>query len=132
MLATFSYVHVRGKQRRGRGPRETQTALFAARLSAAAELGRQACWSRPRVRRTLSPASGNPPFVLCQHPQKSLLLSRLRPGGDLLRFVQLSRHLSFRQSLAYLEQQSVPLTDPADVLEMFRRALPNGTSRRRL
>ena len=53
-------------------------------------------------------------------------------GGDLLRFVQLSRHLSFRQSLAYLEQQSVPLTDPADVLEMFRRALPNGTSRRRL
>jgi DNA primase catalytic core len=38
-------------------------------------------------------------------------------GGDLLRFVQLSRHLSFRQSLAYLEQQSVPLTDPADVFE---------------
>jgi DNA primase catalytic core len=38
-------------------------------------------------------------------------------GGDLLRFIQLSRHLSFRQSLAYLEQQSVPLTDPADVLE---------------
>ena len=27
-------------------------------------------------------------------------------GGDLIRFVQLSRHLSFRQSLAYLEQQS--------------------------
>ena len=25
-------------------------------------------------------------------------------GGDLIRFVQLSRHLSFRQSLAYLEQ----------------------------
>jgi DNA primase catalytic core len=38
-------------------------------------------------------------------------------GGDLLRFIQLSRRLSFRQSLAYLEQQSVPLTDPADVLE---------------
>jgi DNA primase len=38
-------------------------------------------------------------------------------GGDLLRFIQLSRHLSFRQSLAYLEQQSVPLTNPADVLE---------------
>src|SRR5207249_10822686 len=37
-------------------------------------------------------------------------------GGDLLRFVQFSRHLSFRQSLAYLEQQSVALTDPADVL----------------
>jgi len=38
-------------------------------------------------------------------------------GGDLIRFVQLSRHLSFRQSLAYLEQQSAPTTDPADVLE---------------
>jgi DNA primase catalytic core len=38
-------------------------------------------------------------------------------GGDLLRFVQLSRHLSFRQSLACLEQQSAPSTDPADVLE---------------
>jgi DNA primase len=38
-------------------------------------------------------------------------------GGDLLRFVQLSRHLSFRQSLAYLEQQSAPPIDPADVLE---------------
>jgi DNA primase catalytic core len=38
-------------------------------------------------------------------------------GGDLLRFVQLSRHLSFRQSLAYLEQLSAPPADPAAVLE---------------
>jgi DNA primase catalytic core len=37
-------------------------------------------------------------------------------GGDLLRFVQLSRHLSFRQSLAYLEQLSAP-AEPAAVLE---------------
>src|SRR5487761_761286 len=80
MLAAFSYVRFRGKQRRGRGPRKTQTVPFAARLFAAAELGRPACWSRPRVRRPLSPASGNTPFVLCQCPQKSLLLSRLRPG----------------------------------------------------
>jgi len=29
-------------------------------------------------------------------------------GGDLIRFVQLSRHLSFPQSLAYLEQLAVP------------------------
>jgi DNA primase len=35
-------------------------------------------------------------------------------GGDLLRFVQLSRHLSFRQCLAYL---SVLTADPADILE---------------
>ena len=38
-------------------------------------------------------------------------------GGDLLRFVQLSRHLSFRQSLAYLEQHNFPPTDPAAVLQ---------------
>jgi len=38
-------------------------------------------------------------------------------GGDLIRFVQLSRHLSFRQSLAYLEQQSILSTDSAAVLE---------------
>jgi DNA primase catalytic core len=37
-------------------------------------------------------------------------------GGDLIRFVQLSRHLSFRQSLAYLEQQNAA-ADPGDVLE---------------
>ena len=38
-------------------------------------------------------------------------------GGDLIRFVELSRHLSFSQSLAYLEQQSVSPTDPAAMLE---------------
>ena len=38
-------------------------------------------------------------------------------GGDLLRFVQLSRHLSFRQSLAYLEQLSAPPADSAVVLQ---------------
>jgi DNA primase len=38
-------------------------------------------------------------------------------GGDLIRFVQLSRHLSFRQSLTYIEQQSAPPTDHAAVLE---------------
>lgn len=37
-------------------------------------------------------------------------------GGDLIRFVELSRHLSFRQSLAYLLQQGAPSADPA-VLE---------------
>ena len=38
-------------------------------------------------------------------------------GGDLLRFVQLSRQLSFRESLAYLEQLSAPPADAAVVLE---------------
>jgi len=37
-------------------------------------------------------------------------------GGELIRFVQLSRHLSFRQSLAHLEPQIAP-ADPADLLE---------------
>jgi len=36
-------------------------------------------------------------------------------GGDLIRFVELSQHLSFRQSLTYLEQQST-LADPDTVL----------------
>jgi DNA primase catalytic core len=38
-------------------------------------------------------------------------------GGDLLRFVQLSHHLSFRQSLAYLQQESAAPADPDAVLE---------------
>ncbi|HEY6372042.1 MAG TPA: CHC2 zinc finger domain-containing protein [Candidatus Sulfotelmatobacter sp.] len=38
-------------------------------------------------------------------------------GGDLIRFVELSRQLSFRQSLTYLERQSAPPTEPAAVLE---------------
>src|SRR5215472_2606725 len=38
-------------------------------------------------------------------------------GGDLIRFVQLSRHLSFRQSVAYLEQRSTVPTDSVAVLE---------------
>jgi DNA primase len=36
-------------------------------------------------------------------------------GGDLIRFVELSQHLSFRQSLTYLEQQSA-LANPDAVL----------------
>src|SRR3989442_14555265 len=36
-------------------------------------------------------------------------------GGDLIRFVELSQHLSFRQSLAFLEQQSA-VADPTAVL----------------
>jgi DNA primase catalytic core len=38
-------------------------------------------------------------------------------GGDLIRFIELSHHLSFRQSLAYLEQQSTPAVDSAAMLE---------------
>jgi len=38
-------------------------------------------------------------------------------GGDLIRFVELSQHLSFQQSLAYLERQSALPFDPAAVLE---------------
>lgn len=37
-------------------------------------------------------------------------------GGDLIRFVELSQHLSFRQSLTYLRQQTGS-EDPAAVLE---------------
>jgi DNA primase len=50
-------------------------------------------------------------------------------GGDLIRFVELSRHLSFRQSLAYLEQHSAAPASPAAVLEQatafYQRQLPH-------
>ncbi len=38
-------------------------------------------------------------------------------GGDLIRFVELSQHLSFRQSLAYLERQKASPAEAADLLE---------------
>jgi DNA primase len=38
-------------------------------------------------------------------------------GGDLIRFVQLSRRLSFRQSLACLDSQTTPEADPVAVIE---------------
>ena len=38
-------------------------------------------------------------------------------GGDLIRFVELSRRVSFRQSLACLEQPTSPVIDSAVVLE---------------
>lgn len=42
-------------------------------------------------------------------------------GGDVIRFVELSRHLSFRETLSYLEQQQsaspVNVVDSAAVLE---------------
>jgi DNA primase len=38
-------------------------------------------------------------------------------GGDLIRFVELSRHLSFRESLAYLDLGTTPEADSATVFE---------------
>ena len=51
-------------------------------------------------------------LLLRQPPRKSVLLPRLRQGGDRIRFVQLSQHLSFRQSrypegIQYLAQRGV-------------------------
>jgi DNA primase len=50
-------------------------------------------------------------------------------GGDLIRFVQLSRRLSFRQSLASLDSQTTPEVDPVEVLEpaavFFQQQLDN-------
>ena len=38
-------------------------------------------------------------------------------GGDLIRLVELSQHLSFRQSVAYLERQKTSPAAPSDVME---------------
>jgi DNA primase len=50
-------------------------------------------------------------------------------GGDLIRFVQLSRRLSFRQSLACLDPRTTPEADPVAVLEQaaafYRQQLDN-------
>ena len=50
-------------------------------------------------------------------------------GGDLIRFVQLSRRLSFRQSLVSLDTQTTPADDSSAVLEQvtvfFRQQLNN-------
>ena len=56
-------------------------------------------------------------------------------GGDLIRFIQLSRRLSFRQSLACLDLQTTPAEDSADgartdgcFLSAATRSLPRSTA----
>ncbi len=118
MLSTFSYVDF---QRQNCAVGEDVEKLKQ-RLSLLDYLRQQNWVARP--------ATHGPEFVgLCPlHPetQPSFYVNAHKnlfychgcgQGGDLIRFVQLSRQLSFRQSLAYLEQQSAPPTDPAAVLE---------------
>lgn len=60
----------------------------------------------------MSLARRNPAFVLRVNARKNLFYCHgCSRGGDLIRFVQLSRHLSFRQSPAYLEQQTSSTDD---------------------
>jgi DNA primase len=55
-------------------------------------------------------------------------------GGDLIRFLQLSQHWSFRQCLAYLQPPNPP-ADPAALLEetaaFYQRQLPHYSEARR-
>ena len=118
MLATFSYVRL---QRQNSAVGE-DLEKFKQRLSLLDYLRRQNWVARP--------ASHGHEFVgLCPlhsetrpsfyvNARKNLFYCHgCGQGGDLLRFVQLSRHLPFRQSLAYLEQHSAPSAHPAAVLE---------------
>jgi DNA primase len=42
-------------------------------------------------------------------------------GGDVIRFVELSRHLSFRETLSYLEQEQVLLPSTSSTLPLCLR-----------
>ena len=61
-------------------------------------------------------AETRPSFYV--NPRKNLFYCHgCGQGGDVIRFIELSRHLSFRQSLAYLQQQSASPLDSAAVLD---------------
>ena len=56
------------------------------------------------------------------NPRKNLFYCHgCRRGGDLIRFVELSQHLSFRQSLSYLREQLAPAAQLFDHTAAFYR-----------
>jgi len=107
MLADFSYVRLQRENCAvGEDVEKLKQRLPLLALSAAAALDRSAYRSRPEFVGLcpLHPET-HPSFYV--NARKNLFYCHgCGQGGDLLRFVQLSRHLSFRQSVAYLEQQS--------------------------
>src|ERR1700688_1273466 len=118
MLAVFSYVRL---QRENCAVGEDVEKLKQ-RLSLLDYLRQQSWTARPTAHGRefvgLSPLHPETQPSFYVNARKNLFYCHgCGQGGDLIRFVQLSRHLSFRQSLAYLQQQSALTTDPATVLE---------------
>jgi len=109
-----------GKQHR-RGCRTTQAALAAARLLTTAELAaRPVGYDSEFVGLCPLHQETRPSFYV--NARKNLFYCHgCGQGGDLIRFVELSRHLSFRPSLAYPKQQSAPPLDSSTLPQCLMR-----------